>query len=215
MDTAYDRVLPLSTDQSPLTMERYDARVAAWRYLASFSHMPGMLKNHRKFIDLARDPALLQHVRHVPGRKHLREDLPGATCLWFWALVFVALQDDDAANELVARLVDEPLPGGLAPVRTTLVRYLEASDRPVLATALAVGEPGRPEPGRPAYPWTCRVRRWTCGSTADRSELPGDGVADGTRTHDNRDHKANRNELFKAESTSYRQLSIESRAEET
>ena len=60
----------------------------------------------------------------------LREDLPMATCLWFWSFVFLALQDEAAGAEVIDKILAEDVSvedGEL--IRSCLLRYLAASER--------------------------------------------------------------------------------------
>lgn len=121
-------------DEPPAALASYIGHLAFWRYADSFWHMPGMLKKRAKFVELAQDGARLARVRKVLLGMRLREDLPMATCLWFWSFVFLALQDEAAGAEVVDKILAEDVSvedGEL--IRSCLLRYLAASERPGLA----------------------------------------------------------------------------------
>ena len=90
-------------DEPPAALASYIGHLAFWRYADSFWHMPGMLKKRAKFVELAQDGARLARVRKVLLGMRLREDLPMATCLWFWSFVFLALQDEAAGRKWSTR----------------------------------------------------------------------------------------------------------------
>lgn len=75
-----------------VTHETYARHLTAWRYLDGFAHMPGMLSKNAKFAELSADPALVERTTRVLLRTDLVKELPSATCLWFWAMVLLALQ---------------------------------------------------------------------------------------------------------------------------
>ena len=121
-------------DEPPAALASYIGHLAFWRYADSFWHMPGMLKKRAKFVELAQDGARLARVRKVLLGMRLREDLPMATCLWFWSFVFLALQDEAAGAEVIDKILAEDVSvedGEL--IRSCLLRYLAASERPGLA----------------------------------------------------------------------------------
>ena len=118
-------------DEPPAALASYIGHLAFWRYADSFWHMPGMLKKRAKFVELAQDGAQLARVRKILLGMRLREDLPMATCLWFWSFVFLALQDEAAGAEVVDKILAEDVSvedGEL--IRSCLLRYLAASERP-------------------------------------------------------------------------------------
>ena len=118
-------------DEPPAALASYIGHLAFWRYADSFWHMPGMLKKRAKFVELAQDGARLARVRKVLLGMRLREDLPMATCLWFWSFVFLALQDEAAGAEVIDKILAEDVSvedGEL--IRSCLLRYLAASERP-------------------------------------------------------------------------------------
>ncbi|MBR8654004.1 hypothetical protein KDH83_11895 [Achromobacter sp. Marseille-Q0513] len=121
-------------DEPPATLASYIGHLAFWRYADSFWHMPGMLKKRAKFVELAQDGARLARVRKVLLGMRLREDLPMATCLWFWSFVFLALQDEAAGAAVVDKILAESVSVDDAElIRSCLLRYLAVSERPGLA----------------------------------------------------------------------------------
>ena len=90
-------------DEPPAALASYIGHLAFWRYADSFWHMPGMLKKRAKFVELAQDGRGLPASGKVLLGMRLREDLPMATCLWFWSFVFLALQDEAAGRKWSTR----------------------------------------------------------------------------------------------------------------
>lgn len=156
MRSAYDSIKPLFThgypccsmerpkglflfgsdDQGALsgepetTHESFLRHLKFWRYADSFWHMPGMLKKQKKFIELSGDQVLLNRVTKVLLRVDLVEDIPTATCLWFWSLVLLAIQGKESGGAVVKRLLQAKCNlNDRTLILETLARYLRASAR--------------------------------------------------------------------------------------
>lgn len=132
LNTAYTRVLPLIDRGYPVcslarpkglflfgrddrgalfdaemqtdTHETYAHHLATWRYFDGFSNMPGMLSKKIKFAELGSNTVLVERVTRVLLRINLPKDLPTATCLWFWAMVLLALQTPVSGARVVGWL---------------------------------------------------------------------------------------------------------------
>lgn len=119
------------------THETYARHLTAWRYLDGFAHMPGMLSKKAKFAELGADPALVERVTRVLLRTDLVKDLSSATCLWFWAMVFLALQAPESGGTVVDWL---PQATAHTPDHRfhleNLARYLRAAGRDELLPRL-------------------------------------------------------------------------------
>ncbi|MCL2309086.1 MAG: hypothetical protein FWC42_02260 [Proteobacteria bacterium] len=123
------------------TFDFYTRNLRFWRYVKSFTNIPGMLKKRSKFIEFADDVGLLAHTQSVLFRMQLRCDLFWAPALWFWAMAFLVLQNEEAGVALVKKILSGDLfitgPEGDSEVDEhticeILVRYLSASQRPDL-----------------------------------------------------------------------------------
>lgn len=122
-------------EEAAVTHQEYLDHAAFWRYADSFWHMPGMLKKQSKFAELAKDDALVARALRVLTRTRPAEDLTGATCLWFWALVLLVIQHPTAAKTAVEWMADADVPADDRDFyRRNLVRYLQASKRFDLTT---------------------------------------------------------------------------------
>lgn len=120
-----------------VTHETYARHLAVWRYLDGFAHMPGMLSKKAKFAELGADLALVERTTRVLLRTDLVKDLPNASCLWFWAMVLLALQAPASGGTVVDWL---PQAASHTPDHRffleNLARYLRAAGRDDLLARL-------------------------------------------------------------------------------
>ncbi|WP_374406217.1 hypothetical protein [Hydrogenophaga sp.] len=119
------------------TQEAYGKLLTVWRYLDGFSHMPGMLNKKARFAELGADFALAERATKVLLQIRLAQDLTSATCLWFWAMVLLALQ----SPPLGARVVDWLLRAASETpdhrfLLENLARYVSAAGREDLLSRL-------------------------------------------------------------------------------
>ncbi len=125
-----------TNDQGPLDAEPvvshadYLASFPFWRYAESFWHMPGMLQKQQKFLALSQDEALVRRVTKVVLRTHPVDDLTTRTCLWFWALVLLVLQQQEPGAAVVEWFLRfECRESARRELLAILSRYLRASSR--------------------------------------------------------------------------------------
>jgi hypothetical protein len=120
--------------ESEVTFAFYKRNLDFWRYANSFWHTRGMLKKQQKFIELAEDANLLSHTQKILSQMQLSYDLTLTTDIWFWSLVLLVLQNEEASTSLVNKILSEDLPAKeLNSIYRILIRYLTASDRKNLA----------------------------------------------------------------------------------
>lgn len=117
-------------DEPPGNLESYAAHLRLWRYLNGFSHIPGMLAKQKKFQELAADPASLERIRKTLAHIRYCNDEAPTLCLWFWAMIFVALSAPATAETTVRELLEAH--AGTAEFERTreiLRRYIAAAGR--------------------------------------------------------------------------------------
>lgn len=119
--------------EPPASLESYLAWLKLWRYLDSFIHMPGLLKQQARFATLSDDPGVLGRVVRVVERIDPVDDLLGPTELCFWAFMWLALQRLDAAERVTQWLMRVDCPQALRlQLLSHLRRFLQASPHGLL-----------------------------------------------------------------------------------
>ena len=116
--------------ESGITQESYVKLLKFWRYAGSFWHMSGMLKKRPKFLELSDDNVLLNRVVQVILRIRPADDVPRSTSLWFWALMLLAIQQQESGITVTEWLMQADWPVSEKPkVLLYLTHYLRASSR--------------------------------------------------------------------------------------
>lgn len=89
-----------------------------------------MLKKQGKFVELAKDDALVDRVVRGLTRIRPAEDLTGASCLWLCSLILLVIRHPTAAKTAVEWLTEVDLPADDRNFYLkNLARYLQASKR--------------------------------------------------------------------------------------
>lgn len=98
-----------------------------WRYVESFLSMPGILGRRARFVELSANASLAARVMATIQRIQPVQDLPRPTCLWFWALMLLALQLPASARAAIEWLLHAECGAHRRELLGFLRRYLAAS----------------------------------------------------------------------------------------
>lgn len=132
--------------QSEIEYTAFLGHLKFWRYVESFTSMPGMLGRRARFAELSADRALCTRVTETIRHIRPSQDLPRPTCLWFWALMLLALQRETSACEAVEWLLQTDCGANRCEMHGFLRRYLAASERIDLIARFKLDQDGTTPP---------------------------------------------------------------------
>jgi hypothetical protein len=127
--------------EPPLTLDLINEYLGLWRYIDSFTNIPGMIKKRTKFIEYSENKLLLIRVQKTLTLTRFTDEMSGPLLLWLWALIFLTLQHEETGVIVVNKIINEDLSSrDYTSMLEILRRYVEASKQNSLMKIIDEGK---------------------------------------------------------------------------